>query len=231
MKELAIQKDPENISVIEKEYSKNMENLDYRQKRGLDLMKVAKSFTDYARRQANLREKIRQEEIQKLQEETGHLTDAQWKSREEELCRETLQQIDHQRIHLLQKESEWAQKIRKQVEMSQQLAEKCKNIKTLESKLLTELRNQLQEKQLEAERHWSELTNTWVAEKISKDSKIDELKAALETVTEQQAAMEHAWKTAVDKEKTEKIAQVNNLIEKVRGMEIKQQEIRQDMEQ
>ena len=59
-------RDPENISAIEKEYSKNREYLDYRQKRGLDLLKVAKSFTDYARRQDNLREKIRQEEIQKL---------------------------------------------------------------------------------------------------------------------------------------------------------------------
>ena len=53
----------------------------------------------------------------------------------------------------------------------------------------------------------------------------------METVTEQQAATEHAWKTAIEKEKTEKIVQVNNLIEKVKGMEIKQQEIRQDMEQ
>ena len=113
------------------------------------------------------------------------------------------QQLDHQRIHLQQKESELAEKIRKQMEMSQQLEEKCKNIKTLESKRLTEHWNQLQEKQLEAERHWSKLTSTWVAEKISKDSKIDELKAALETVTKQQAAMEHAWKTAIEKEKTE----------------------------
>ena len=52
----------------------------------------------------------------------------------------------------------------------------------------------------------------------------------METATEQQAATEHAWKTAIEKEKIEKIAQVNNLIEKVNGMEIKQQEIRQDME-
>ena len=114
--------------------------------------------------------------------------------------------------------------------MSQHLEEKCKNIKTLESKRLTELQNQLQEKQLEAERHWSKLTNTWVADKISKDSKIDKLKAALEAATEQQAVMEHAWETAIENEKTEKLAQVNNLIEKVKSMEIKQQEIRQDME-
>ena len=80
VKELAVQKDPENISAIEKEFSKNREHLDYRQKRGLDLLKVAKSFTDYVRRQDNLRVKIRQEEIQKLRQETGHLTDAQWKS-------------------------------------------------------------------------------------------------------------------------------------------------------
>ena len=78
-------------------------------------------------------------------------------------------------MQLQQKESEWAEKIRKQTEMSQHLEEKCKNIKTLESKRLTELQNQLQEKQLEAERHWSKLTNTWVADKISKDSKIDKL--------------------------------------------------------
>ena len=65
--------------------------------------------------------------------------------------------------------------------MSKQLEEKCKTLKSLESKQLTELRNQLQKKQLETEQFWSKLTNTWAAEKISKDSKIDELKAALET--------------------------------------------------
>ena len=90
-------------------------------------MKVAKSFADYTRRQTNLREKIRQEEIAKLQDQAGQLTDAQWKSQEEELQKETLQQIE-------QKESEWAEKIRKQTEMSQQLEEKCKNLKSLESK-------------------------------------------------------------------------------------------------
>ena len=113
--------------------------------------------------------------------------DAQWKLREEELLKEASQQLDRHRMQLQKKESEWAEKIRKQTEMSQHLEEKCKNIKTLESKRLTELWNQL-----EAERHWSELTNTWVAEKISKDSKIDELKAALESATEQQAVTEHA---------------------------------------
>ena len=51
---------------------------------------------------------------------------------------------------------------------------------------------------------------------MSKDSKIDELKAALETAKEQQAATEHAWKTAIENEKTEKLAQVNNLIGKKR---------------
>ena len=90
VKELAIQRDPGNISAIEKEYSRNRERLDYRQKRGQDLMKVAKFFTDYTRRQTNLREKIRQEEILKLQEKTGQLPDAQWKSREEKLHREML---------------------------------------------------------------------------------------------------------------------------------------------
>ena len=125
--------------------------------------------------------------FRKLREETGHLMDAQWKLREEELLKEASQQLDRHRMQLQQKESEWAEKIRKQTEMSQHLEKKCKNIKTLESKHLTELWNQL-----EAERHWSELTNTWVAEKISKDSKIDELKAALESATEQQAVTEHA---------------------------------------
>ena len=114
--------------------------------------------------------------------------------------------------------------------MFQQLEEKCKTIKSLESKWLTELQNQFHKKQLETERFWSELTNTWAAEKISKDSKIDELKAALEMAREQQAATEDALKTTVE-EKTEKIAQVNKLIERVKGMEVKQQAIKQDMEQ
>ena len=85
VKELAIQRDLGNIAAIEKEYSRNREHLDYRQKRGQDLMKVAKSYADYIRRQTNLREKIRQEEIAKLQNQAGHLTDAQWQSQEEEL--------------------------------------------------------------------------------------------------------------------------------------------------
>ena len=55
----------------------------------------------------------------------------------------------------------------------------------MESKRLTELRNQLQEKQLEDEQAWSKLTDTWAAEKITKDSKINELKAALEMAREQ----------------------------------------------
>ena len=83
VEELAIQRDPGNISAIEEEYLRNRKCLDYRPKRGQDLMKVAKSYT---RRQTNLKEKIRQEEILKLQEETGQLTDTQWKLREEELC-------------------------------------------------------------------------------------------------------------------------------------------------
>ena len=80
VKELAIQRDPGNVTVIEKEYSRNRECLDYQQKRGQDLLKVAKSYADYIRRQANLREKIRQEEVNKLQDQAGHLTDTQWKS-------------------------------------------------------------------------------------------------------------------------------------------------------
>ena len=85
VKELAIQRDPGNVTAIEREYSRNRERLDYRQKRGQDLMKVAKSYADYTRRQTNLREKIRQEEIAKLQNQAGHLTNAQWQTREEEL--------------------------------------------------------------------------------------------------------------------------------------------------
>ena len=48
---------------------------------------------------------------------------------------------------------------------------------------------------------------------------------------EQQHASEQAWKAAIEEEKTEKLAQVNKLIEKVKGMEVKQHKIRQDMEQ
>ena len=94
-----------------------------------------------------------------------------------------------------------------------------------------ELRNQLQEKQLETEQVWSKLTKTWVAEKITKDSKVDELKAALEMAREQQLASEQAWKTAVEEEKMEKLAQVHRLMETVKGMEVKQHKIRHDMEQ
>ena len=48
---------------------------------------------------------------------------------------------------------------------------------------------------------------------------------------EQQLASEQAWKTAIEEEKTEKLVQVNKLIETVKGMEVKQHKIRQDMEQ
>ena len=72
-------------------------------------------------------------------------------------------------------------------------------MKSQESKRLTDLQNQLQEKQLETEKHWSELTNTWAAEKICRDNKIEELKTALETAKEQQAAKEEAWKIAIEK--------------------------------
>ena len=91
--ELAIQRDPENITAIEEEYSRNRERLDYRQKRGHDLMKVAKAYADFTRRQAKLQE-IRQEEITKLQEQSEQLNDAQWKSREEEIQKETLQELE-----------------------------------------------------------------------------------------------------------------------------------------
>ena len=110
--------------------------------------------------------------------------------------------------------------------MSKQLEEKCKSLKALESRRLTELRNQLQEKQLETEQVWSKLTNTWVAEKITKDTKINELKVAFKMAREQQLATEQAWKTAIEEEKLEKLAQVNKLAERVKGMEVKQHEIR-----
>ena len=93
--------------------------------------------------------------------------------------------MEQHKSHLQQKEGEWAEKIKKQTEMSKQREEKCKSLKALESKHLMELRSQLQEKQLETEQLWSKLTNTWAAEKITKDTKIDELKAALETAKEQ----------------------------------------------
>ena len=134
VKELAIQRDPGNIAAIEKEYSRNREHLDYQQKRGYDLMKVVKSYADYTRRQMNLREKIRQEEIAKLQDQARHLIDAQWKSQEEELRKEMLQEIEHHKSHLQQKEGEWAEKIKRQTEMSKQLEEKCKSLKSLQSK-------------------------------------------------------------------------------------------------
>ena len=112
VKEIAIQKDPGNITAIEKEYSRNRERLDYRQKRGQDLLKVAESYADYTRRQANLREKIRQEEVEKLQAQAGHLTDTQWKCQEEELQRETLQQIECQKSQLKQREIDLAEKLK-----------------------------------------------------------------------------------------------------------------------
>ena len=48
---------------------------------------------------------------------------------------------------------------------------------------------------------------------------------------EQQLATEQALKTAIEEEKIEKLAQVNKLAERVKGMEVKQHEIWQDMEQ
>ena len=47
VKELAIKRDLGNIAAIEKEYSRNRDHLDYQQKRGQDLTKVAKSYADY----------------------------------------------------------------------------------------------------------------------------------------------------------------------------------------
>ena len=171
-------------------------------------MKVAKAYADYTRRQEGLREGIRQEEIEKLQEQFEKMNNTQWRSREEQLRKETVYAIQ-------QKENEWVEKVKKQTEMSEQLEEQCKNFKALESKRLMELRNQLQEKQLESERVWSKLTNTWTAEKIIKDSKIDELKAALEAAKEEQLKTEQAWKTALETERLEKLDHVNKLMERV----------------
>ena len=53
-------------------------------------MKVARSYANYT----------------KLQNQAGHLTDAQWQSREEELRKETLQQIECHMSNLQQRESE-----------------------------------------------------------------------------------------------------------------------------
>ena len=114
--------------------------------------------------------------------------------------------------------------------MSKKLEEQCKNLKALESKRLTELRNQLQQKQLETEQFWSELTNTWAAEKITKDSKIDELRTALEVAKEQKLTAEQAWKTTLEAERLEKLEHVNKLLERVKMMENKQNEIKQGME-
>ena len=93
------------------------------------------------------------------------------------------------------------------------------------------MQNQYRENQRKTEKYWSDLTNTWAAEKICKDDKIHKLNSALEVAHEQQLAIEQRWKNAVEEEKKEKLAQVNQLIERVNGMEVKQSEIRQDMEQ
>ena len=225
VKELAIQRDPGNVSAIEKEYSENMERLDYRQKRGQDLMRVAKSFADYVRRQGNLRRTIRQEEVKKLQEGT------EWRSQEERLIQEMQEQLERQTFQLQQKEKEWAEKIKQQKELSQQLESKYKDMKELEGKQILELQNQYRENQRKTEKYWSDFTNTWAAEKICKDDKIDKLNSALEVDHEQQLAIEQRWKNAVEEEKKEKLAQVNQLIERVNGMEVKQSEIRQNKEQ
>ena len=140
-----------------------------------------------------------------------------------------MDQLECQKSHLLEKEREYAGKIKQQEILSQQLEEKCRSVQSWKS-MTGRITKQLQEKQQENERHWSKLTNTWSAEKICRDQRIEELESALKTAKEQQVAKEKAWKTAVEEEKSEKTAQVNNLIEKVKGMEMKQVEISQDME-
>ena len=42
---------------------------------------------------------------------------------------------------------------------------------------------------------------------------------------------EQAWSAAIEEEKVEKTSQVNKLIEKVKNMELKQMEVKQEMEQ
>ena len=62
-------------------------------------------------------------------------------------------------------------------------------------------------------------------------NQIDELKVALKTAREQQAAQEQAWRSAMEEEKMKKTTQADKLIEKVKGMEVKQADIRNEMEQ
>ena len=45
-----------------------------------------------------------------------------------------LQEIEQHKTHFQQKEGEWAEKVKKQTEMSQQLEGKCKSLKSLENK-------------------------------------------------------------------------------------------------
>ena len=54
------------------------------------------------------------------------------------------------------------------------------------------------------------------------------MKIALETAKEQQITQKQAWRARIEEEKIEKTTQVNKLIEKVKGMEVKQLEIKQD---
>ena len=53
----------------------------------------------------------------------------------------------------------------------------------------------------------------------------------MEADKEQQLATVRGWKTAMEEEKLEKLDQVNKLVERVKGMEVKQCEIKQDMQQ
>ena len=129
-------------------------------------MKVTKSFTDYKGRQEDLREQIRQKKIKKIRKETEQMINTQCKTREEEMCQKITEQL---KSHWQEKESEWAEKIRQQKELLQQMEDKYKNMKQQENRKLIKLQKQLQEKQLETERHWSELTNTWAAEKVCRD--------------------------------------------------------------
>ena len=100
------------------------------------------------------------------------------------ICVLCSKQLECQKSHWQEKVYEWAEKISQQKELSQQIEDMYKNVKQQESRKLVELQNQLQEKQLITKKHWSELTNTWAAEKVCRDNKIEELKRALETAKE-----------------------------------------------
>ena len=97
--ELAIQRDPENLVAIEEEYTKGRELLNYQQRRGHDLLKVAKAYADYTRRQERLREGICQEEIEKLQNQFEKVSDTQWRSRKNSYEKKRYKQYNRRKMN------------------------------------------------------------------------------------------------------------------------------------